>query len=81
MKVTQQLHGLGQRIWLDNITRELLNSAILQRYISEYSVTGLPPNPTIFHNALNSTAVYDRAIQRKFLDGKPVDEVFIDAHL
>jgi len=78
MKVTEQLHDPGQSIWLDNITGELLNSAILQRYISEYSVTGLPPNPTIFQHALNSNAAYDRAIRREFLAGKPVAEVFIE---
>ena len=47
MKATQLLHNLGQSLWLDNITRELLNSGTLQRYIDELSVTGLTSNPTI----------------------------------
>ena len=48
MKATQTLHDLGQSLWLDNITRDLLNSVTLQRYIDEPSVTGRPHNPTIF---------------------------------
>jgi hypothetical protein len=51
MKATQKLHALGQSIWLDNITRELLTSGTLQRYINELSVTGLTSNPTIFDHA------------------------------
>ena len=52
MKSTQKLHDLGQSLWLDNITRELLNSGTLKRYIDELSVTGLTSNPTIFDNAI-----------------------------
>jgi transaldolase len=48
MRATQLLHDLGQSIWLDNITRNLLNSGTLKRYIEDLSVTGLPSNPTIF---------------------------------
>ena len=48
MKPTRKLHELGQSLWLDNITRELMNSGTLQRYIDELSVTGLTSNPTIF---------------------------------
>ncbi len=48
MKATQELHNLGQSLWLDNITRDLLNSGTLERYIDEMSVTGLTSNPTIF---------------------------------
>ena len=56
MKATQMLHEIGQSLWLDNITRELLNSDTLKRYIDELSVTGLTPNPTIFDHAIkNST--------------------------
>lgn len=53
MKTTQKLHDLGQSLWLDNITRDLLNSGTLQHYIDELSVTGLTSNPTIFDHALN----------------------------
>lgn len=77
IKITQQLHGLGQRLWLDNITRELLDNGILQRYISEYSVTGLTSNPTIFHNALKSSAVYDAAIRKYFHAGESAEEIFM----
>ena len=49
MKATQKLHDLGQSLWLDNITRDLLDRGALQRYIDELSVTGLTSNPTIFH--------------------------------
>ena len=52
MKATQQLHNLGQSLWLDNITRDLLSSGTLKRYIDELSVTGLTSNPTIFDDAV-----------------------------
>ena len=78
MKITQQLHDLGQRLWLDNITRELLDSGTLQRFISEFSVTGLTSNPTIFHNALKSSDLYDSAIRKNFLAGKSGEELFFE---
>jgi transaldolase len=78
MNVTQQLHDLGQRIWLDNITREILINGTLQRYISEYSVTGLTSNPTIFHLALKNSSVYDAAIQTKSLAGKAAEEIMLE---
>ena len=59
MKPTQKLHDLGQSLWLDNITRELLNSGTLKRYIDELSVTGLTSNPTIFDHAIKNSAIYD----------------------
>ncbi len=62
MKATQTLHDAGQSLWLDNITRDLLTSGTLQRYIDELSVTGLTSNPTIFDKAIESTAAYDDAI-------------------
>ncbi len=65
MKATQQLHDLGQSLWLDNITRGLLTSGILARYIDELSVTGLTSNPTIFDHAIASTDFYDSAIGEK----------------
>jgi transaldolase len=62
MKATQKLHDLGQSLWLDNITRDLLNSGTLKRYIGELSVTGLTSNPTIFDHAIKSSS-YDIAIR------------------
>ena len=61
MKPTRKLHDLGQSLWLDNITRELLNSGTLQRYIDELSVTGLTSNPTIFDHAIRNSADLRRA--------------------
>ena len=55
MKMTQQLHDLGQSLWLDNITRELLDNGALRRYIDEFSVTGLTSNPTIFDHAIGNS--------------------------
>ena len=63
MKATQMLHDLGQSLWLDNITRDLLDSGTLKRYIDELSVTGLTSNPTIFDHAIKNSAAYDAAIQ------------------
>ena len=65
MKPTQQLHDLGQSLWLDNITRGLLTDGTLRRYISELSVTGLTSNPTIFDNAIKEGGFYDAAIRQK----------------
>ena len=59
---TQQLHDQGQRLWLDNITREILVDGTLARYISEFSVTGLTSNPTIFEHAIGGGNFYDTAI-------------------
>ena len=52
MKATKELHDLGQSLWLDNITRDLLDNGTLKRYINEFSVTGLTSNPTIFEHAI-----------------------------
>ena len=59
MNATRQLHDLGQSLWLDNITRDLLTSGTLKRYIDELSVTGLTSNPTIFDHAIKNSAAYD----------------------
>jgi transaldolase len=75
MKPTQQLHDVGQSIWLDNITRDLLDSGTLQRYIDELSVTGLTSNPTIFDKAIEGTASYDDAIRASGADG---EELFFE---
>jgi hypothetical protein len=65
MNATRQLHDLGQSLWLDNITRALLTSGTLSRYIRELAVTGLTSNPTIFDEAIKSAGLYDEAIQQK----------------
>lgn len=62
MKATERLHGIGQSLWLDNITRGLLDSGTLQRYIAELSVTGLTSNPTIFDKAIEGGGDYDADI-------------------
>jgi transaldolase len=81
MKATQKLHDLGQSIWLDNITRDMLDSGTLKRYIDEWSVTGLTSNPTIFYNALKNSAAYDAAIQQGALGGKSAEPLFFDLAL
>ena len=81
MKVTQQLHDLGQSLWLDNITRELLTSGTLARYIGELSVTGLTSNPTIFDHAIRDGDFYDDAIRKKALAGKSDEALFFELAL
>src|SRR6202142_1228308 len=81
MKATQQLHDLGQSLWLDNITRDLLNSGTLQRYIEELSVTGLTSNPTIFDHAIKNSTAYDAPIRAKLLSGKSGEPLFFDGAL
>jgi transaldolase len=81
MKATQLLHNLGQSIWLDNITRDLLNSGTLQRYIDEFSVTGLTSNPTIFDHAIKNSSAYDAAIADRLRHGKTGEALFFDLAL
>jgi len=81
MKATQTLHDLGQSLWLDNITRDLLDSGTLQRYIDELSVTGLTSNPTIFDQAIKKSASYDPAIQQKLNEGKSGEGLFFELAL
>lgn len=81
MQATRQLHDLGQSLWLDNITRDLLTSGTLKRYIDELSVTGLTSNPTIFHQAISGSATYDAAIRRKLEGGKSGEELFFELAL
>jgi len=81
MKATQLLHNIGQSIWLDNITRDLLNSGTLERYIAELSVTGLTSNPTIFDHAIKNSSAYDAAIRAKASSGKTDEELFFDLAL
>jgi transaldolase len=81
MKATQLLHNLGQSLWLDNITRDLLNSGTLKRYIDELSVTGLTSNPTIFDHAIKNSSAYDAAIREKLNRGKSGEPLFFDLAL
>ena len=81
MKATQLLHDLGQSLWLDNITRDLLDSGTLQRYIDEFSVTGLTSNPTIFDHAIKNSTAYDAAIRRSSAKGNSGEELFFDLAL
>ena len=81
MKATKQLHDLGQSIWLDNITRNLLDSGTLKRYIDELSVTGLTSNPTIFDHAIKNSAAYDDTIREKLSRGKSGEALFFELAL
>jgi transaldolase len=81
MKATQLLHNLGQSIWLDNITRDLLTSGTLKRYIDDLSVTGLTSNPTIFDHAIKNSSAYDAAIRQKLKQGKSGEDLFFDLAL
>jgi transaldolase len=78
MKATQLVHDLGQSIWLDNITRDLLDSGTLKRYIDEFSVTGLTSNPTIFDHAIKNSSAYDAAIRDGLAKGKSGEALFFD---
>jgi transaldolase len=78
MKATLKLHDLGQSLWLDNITRDLLDTGTLQRYADELSVTGLTSNPTIFDQALKKSAAYDPAIREKLARGKSGEALFFE---
>ncbi len=78
MKATQQLHDIGQSLWLDNITRGILDDGTLQRYIRDLSVTGLTSNPTIFDHAIKRGALYDDAIRAKAAQGKSGESLFFE---
>lgn len=80
-KATQTLHNLGQSIWLDNITRDLLDSGTLKRYIDEWSVTGLTSNPTIFDHAIKNSSAYDAAIRVRLREGKSGEGLFFELAL
>src|SRR5215471_14150396 len=81
MKPTQKLHDLGQSLWLDNITRELLDSGTLKRYIDDLSVTGLTSNPTIFDHAIKGSTAYDAAIRGGLAKGTSGEDLFFDLAL
>ncbi len=78
MKATQKLHALGQSLWLDNITRDLLTSGTLKRYIDELSITGLTSNPTIFDHAVARSHSYDEDIARLVASGKSEEALFFE---
>jgi transaldolase len=81
VKPTGQLHRLGQSLWLDNITRDLLDQGTLQSYVDELSVTGLTSNPTIFNHALKNSTAYDATIRRKLTQGKAGEALFFEVAL
>jgi transaldolase len=81
MKATRILHDLGQSLWLDNITRNLLKTGVLRRYIDEFSVTGLTSNPTIFDHAIKNSGDYDDAIRSKLAEGKSGEKLFFELAL
>jgi transaldolase len=81
MKITKRLHDLGQSLWLDNITREMLDNGTLRRYIDELSVTGLTSNPTIFDEAIGNTSAYDAGIRQKARGGLAGEELFVELAL
>jgi transaldolase len=81
MTITKNLHDVGQSLWLDNITREILDDGTLRRYIEQYSVTGLTSNPTIFDEAIGKTAAYDKGIRQKADAGLSGETLFIELAL
>lgn len=81
MNPTRQLHELGQSLWLDNITRTLLDDGTLRRYIDDFSVTGLTSNPTIFDQAIGGTDAYDECIRDKAQAGKSGETLFVELAL
>src|SRR5215470_10976304 len=81
MKPTGKLYDIGQSLWLDNITRDLLNSGTLKRYIDELSVTGLTSNPTIFDHAIKNSKAYDDAIIDRLTKGKSGEPLFFELAL
>jgi transaldolase len=76
MQATQLLHDLGQSLWLDTITRDLLDRGTLERDIAELSVTGLTANPTIFDQAITHSTAYDPAIRQKLTQGTSGQALF-----
>ncbi len=81
MKPTEELRHMGQSLWLDNITRRLLTSGTLRRYIREMSITGLTSNPSIFHHAIRDTGFYDEAIRGKMPVVRISEELFFELAL
>ena len=78
MNIPNQLHQLGQSLWLDNIRRDMFNDGALQRYIDDFAVTGLTSNPAIFEHAIRESTAYDGAIRQGVKRGKKGEELFFD---
>src|SRR6185503_7300301 len=81
MNATTQLDRLGQRLWLDNITRDLLVSGTLKRYMRDFAISGLTSNPTIFDHAIRNTNLYDEAIREGAAHGRSGEALFLDLAL
>jgi transaldolase len=81
MNKTQKLHDLGQSLWLDNITRLLLDDGTLRRYIDEFSITGLTSNPTIFNKAIGSSSAYDDSIRTRAKSKQSGEALFVELAL
>src|SRR5271163_4786885 len=81
MSNTKSLHDLGQSLWLDNITREILDNGTLRRYVEQFSVTGLTSNPTIFDEAIGKTSAYDKGIRQKAQAGLSGESLFVELAL
>jgi transaldolase len=81
MNMTKKLHDLGQSLWLDNITRDMLDDGTLRRYIEQLSITGLTSNPTIFDEAIGKGAAYDKSIRQKASTGLSGEDLFIELAL
>src|SRR5580692_33979 len=81
MNGPQSLHSLGQSLWLDNITRDILDDGTLKRYIDEWAVTGLTSNPTIFDQAIKKSGAYDTSIAEKLRKGKSGEALFFELAL
>ncbi len=81
MNAPQSLHDKGQSLWLDNITRDLLDNGTLKRYIDEWSITGLTSNPTIFDQAIKNSGSYDASIAEKLKAGKSGEDLFFELAL
>lgn len=81
MKATQKLRELGQSLWLDHITHDLLNSGTFEKYVEELSVTGLTSNPSLFNRTIKSSSIYDAAIRKKLKEDKLGEELFYELAL
>ncbi len=78
MKATQKLHDVGQSLWIDDITRDMLDSGTLKKYIDQFSVTGLTSNPTIFDKAISKNTFYDEAIRKLMKNGMSGEPLFFE---
>ena len=81
MSTTTQLHDMGQSLWLDNISRTILENGTLAQYIDAFSVTGLTSNPSIFNEAISGSDAYDSGIREKAKQGKSGEALFMELAL